>query len=187
METNQKPNALSEKIERQRMQLCAGWMNKFGIAFAQEVSEERILLYTEALLDLPDESLENAFRECMQICKFFPTLAEIREQTRKQFDACDQFNAEKAWGDFKKLFKNHWHPDVGFHGKYPRLDDAGEHAMQLIGGCERFAATPLEHENFVRKEFIAAYCRYRETGAYLAPTREQAAALLGRLKEELPE
>ncbi len=170
------------------MRFFVEWMRKLGIAFNQEISEARMALYAEALMDLSPEALETAFRQCVQTCHFFPTVADIRDQVRKQLDATDTFNAERSWVLFKQLFSR-WHPDVGFlDNDLPELDEAGEYALRTIGGFSRFSQTEKANENFIRKEFIAAYQRYRETGGYLAPTREQAAALLDKLKKgELPE
>lgn len=41
---------------------------------------EAVDIYQELLEDIPDEVLVKAVRECLLKCRFFPTIAEIREQ-----------------------------------------------------------------------------------------------------------
>lgn len=183
---NLKANNEAGKPEKPWILSFGGWMKKLAAAFNQEVSEERIAVYASTLGDLSVEQLDAACQRCLEHCRFFPTISEIREQVHLDVKHLDQFNAEVAWGIFRENFRS-WFPDVGVTGKPKPLGEAGEYAALLIGGYGRFAASELAHENFIRSEFIAAYQRYRDTGGYLAPTREQAAALLEKLRGELPE
>ena len=165
-------------------------MKKLTIAFGQEMNPERMIIYAEALQDLSIDALETAFRQCLQTCKFFPTVADIRGQIAKQLESSDHFNAERAWTMFIEIFNHFYHPDIGVYENAPQLDEAGKYALRTIGGIQRFKNTMIVEQNFVKKDFITAYLRYRETGGYLAPTRDQAAVLLDNLrkvsKEELP-
>ena len=184
---NPKPKRGSAAHEKRVIDFLKSWMQKLASAFNQEMTEARAAIYMEALIDIPVETLDAAFRNALHTCRFFPTIAEIRGFTVKQLEAADLMNAEKAWTTFKSLY-GHWHPDVGFHGTLPKLDEAGEWAMRQIGGIARFHVSEIADEAFLRRDFIQAYQRYRETGGYLAPTREQAAELLAKLcTGELPD
>jgi putative component of membrane protein insertase Oxa1/YidC/SpoIIIJ protein YidD len=44
----------------------------------KKISAEFIAIYQEMLVDIPDEVLIKAMRECLLNCRFFPTIAEIR-------------------------------------------------------------------------------------------------------------
>lgn len=48
-----------------------------------ELSKEKLALYTELLQDIPMEKLEKAMPECAKTLKFFPSVAEIREEANK--------------------------------------------------------------------------------------------------------
>lgn len=46
----------------------------------KKISREFIKIYQDMLGDLPDEVLLMATRECLLRCRFFPTIAELRER-----------------------------------------------------------------------------------------------------------
>ena len=47
----------------------------------KKTSEEFYEIYQEYLSDLPDEVVVSAIKNCICECRFFPTIAEIRQKT----------------------------------------------------------------------------------------------------------
>jgi hypothetical protein len=153
-----------------------------------DLSKETQAAYVEVFLPFSNEEIQRGFDRTIATWdrpnQMPPPAIIVRHMSQPD----DTMAAEQAWMDFKKLFKNHWHPDVGFYGDYPRLSPAGEYAMRVIGGVTRFAETEIQHEGFIRKEFIEAFHRFKETGGYLGPTREEAKAFIEKLQNrKLPE
>lgn len=48
-----------------------------------ELSKDKLALYAELLQDIPMDKLEKAMPECARTLKFFPSVAEIREEASK--------------------------------------------------------------------------------------------------------
>jgi hypothetical protein len=58
-------------------------MRKLAAAYRQELTPETVSLYIAELADLREDRLELAFRQALRDCKFFPTIAEIRDFEEK--------------------------------------------------------------------------------------------------------
>jgi hypothetical protein len=58
-------------------------MRKLAAAYRQELTLETQSLYIAELSDLRQDRLELAFRHALRECKFFPTIAEIRDFEEK--------------------------------------------------------------------------------------------------------
>ena len=162
-------------------------MSAYAEIYGKDVSKEKLEVYAMLLKDMPLNQLEGALAECAKNCQYFPTVADIRATISRRLQQADQFGAEKAWNVFLSRF-GAWHPDTGLSSSAPKPDPAGEYAERQIGSFVRFAASEIQHEAFIRKEFIDAYKRFHETGGMLAPSREEAARFLESLRKgELPE
>ena len=61
------------------------------------------------------------------------------------------------------------------------FDAATDYAVRQCGDLPRLAAIDPSKVEFVRKDFIAHYKRYRETCGMLAPSREEAQQMLNAL------
>jgi len=73
---------------------------------------ESMEMYTMLLEDLPVDVLRSAVLECANTCKFFPTIAEIREKTNALLHP-DLPAAGEAWGEAVDMmrFRGHsWEP-----------------------------------------------------------------------------
>lgn len=55
----------------------------------KKTSEEFYKLYYEMLEDIPDNAMVKVAKDCLYTCRFFPTIAEIRQKAEK-------FNIEKS-------------------------------------------------------------------------------------------
>ena len=60
-------------------------IKKLAVLFDyKNVSDELFAIYCEMLSDINDEVLVNAINECLLKCKFFPSIAEVREHIPKE-------------------------------------------------------------------------------------------------------
>jgi hypothetical protein len=48
----------------------------------KKISAEFIAIYQEMLADIPDDILVQAMKGCLLTCRFFPSIAEIREKAQ---------------------------------------------------------------------------------------------------------
>ena len=64
--------ATTETVERIIFRLSAVLPDK-------KLLPEAVDIYRELLEDIPDEVLRKAANQCLLTCRFFPTIAEIRE------------------------------------------------------------------------------------------------------------
>ncbi len=152
------------------------------------LTEQKIESYIELLVDISPDLLEQALIRTARTAEWFPSVAEIRRNVTEQYTAEDSMKSEAAWDTVMLIFRHNFHPDIGLYGDPPKLDEAAEWALRQIGDLKGIARSNVENESFLRKDFITAYKRYRETGGYLAPTREQASKLLNQLRKgEIPE
>lgn len=140
--------------------------------------------------DLTTEVADKAFERMLRERKgeFFPTPAELRSFVEKPEKEADILEAEKAWLALEKR-RDKWGRDLAAlfqNGKYvyPKpLDGPTEYALASIGGWERFCDYDHDYYNLMRKQFIEAYSRHRETKGLLAPSREEASRLWGEVSQ----
>lgn len=74
------------------------------------MSDEFIQVYQNMLQDLPDEVLRDSTLECLKTCRFFPTIAEIRERS---VPFMQKYNLEK-----RKLLENNERSKCPAHVKW---------------------------------------------------------------------
>jgi hypothetical protein len=106
------------------------------------VSEEFVAIYQELLEDLPDEVLIKAVRECLLRCRFYPTIAEIRERAEPilqewnlEHQRLIEANAyalcpESVWWDREKNTP---------HCRIEESDNPGRCQLAGTGRCEKFS------------------------------------------------
>jgi hypothetical protein len=147
-------------------------MLKLAEAYSVEVTESKVAIYTELLSDLSPEDLDTCCRAAAKICRFFPTPADIRAQLKMTQADAVTLEAERAWDALQKRIADFYCDESGIeYPRYqggqvihpPRLDSATEYAMRQCGGRYAIEYGPKENTHFVRKDFIAAYVRYRQT------------------------
>lgn len=141
-------------------------------AMGQEVTPERLRVNAQDLADLPSEVLPEMFSLARKGLKFYPQVSELRALVEKKEIEADAVEAEKAW-----LILEGRRDRLGAHGK---LDGATDYALRAIGGWKRFCNYELDAYSFIRRDFIAAYKRWKETGGLQAPSREEARKLLAK-------
>lgn len=82
---NPQPRAELDEQARQQIESLADWLKRWLIrlmaAYQKELTDDAIEVYAVALAKLASHDrgrLERAFMECIETCKFFPNVAEIR-------------------------------------------------------------------------------------------------------------
>lgn len=136
--------------------------------------------YESALAHLPESDLRETLNATLRESKFWPTPGHLHEVWEARHAAKDKAGAEQAWELVIKTV-------YGVGRTYAKgFDNPTGFALRSIGGYLALCNTIPESEHrFVRKTFIEAFCRFRETGGYLAPSRTEAAALVHNLERRL--
>ena len=67
-------------------EVVADWLMLYAQAYREEITEELVLFYQEALKDLPPRILHRAFLRAGKTCKFRPTPVEIRDAAEIEFE-----------------------------------------------------------------------------------------------------
>lgn len=181
-----------------KARLIREWLAIYGANYRQEVSAAQARIYEEYLGDVPERELREGLERALLECRYFPNVADIRSCLRKPAEeslrveeARDSLEAERAWKGLEGR-RDRWGMDltpVFSGGKFtypPALDAATEHALAAIGGWERFCNYEHDLYGLMRKDFFAAYKYHSSTGGLLAPSRGEAARLLGQVARQLP-
>ncbi len=142
-----------------------------GEVYGRDMTPLLVATYESALADLPESELRETLNATLGKSKFWPTPAHIHEIWESCHAAKDQADAEQAW----ELVIT----EVYLGGQDTKaFDGPTEFALRSIGGFNALRDDiPDSEHRFVRKTFIEAYCRFRATSGYLAPSRAEAIAL----------
>lgn len=128
------------------------------------IGERDYAVYADALSDLTTEQLHAAFLRASQVCRFFPTPADIRSQVEDAEAKGLQLEAEAAWSRAMDYALNCWHPDIGFARNAPKLPAKIEHAIRAAGGIRCLHNCPESELHWRKKDFIVDYVRLQELG-----------------------
>ena len=63
-------------------------LGKLAAAYGRQLTEDLVEVYAEDLADIEPGALEEAMRLARRSCKFFPTIAELREFAEKAEPEC---------------------------------------------------------------------------------------------------
>ena len=139
-------------------------LGKTGELFGEVLSESRIAVYFEALLELPIDTVRRGLSLARQRCKFFPKPGDVYELVvGTPADA-----AEVAWSRFLDAVRR--------HGSYASVD-FGDPALHetirvMWGGWDQTwrletAELPYKHAEFMKTYRALAKRGLRETGPML--------------------
>lgn len=151
-------------------------------AASVELSEATQAVYLEALSVIDPEvfrtGVDRVIREWDRP-HMMPPVAFILGRCQNR-----ELEAEQSWVLIDRIFRKHWHPDIGMTPSAPKLDGATEYALRQIGGLQTIFDTPTDKHTFLRREFLAAHQRYNaEGGQQNRLSRELAEKTLRALKE----
>jgi hypothetical protein len=120
--------------------LCA------GIACRQEVTEKQTKIYLRLLEDLPSTVVVKAIGAACKSSRFFPTVAEIREQCGES----ENLAVEAAYEQVKRA--------VACHGFRAGLAPAELKAVRLLGGWAALGSANTEwFDHKYRARFIEVF------------------------------
>lgn len=134
------------------------------IAYQNDMPDERLEFYVEALKDIPIAALQASVMYCINHCHKLPSIAEVREAAEQAIALAagtnDEDNAATAWGRVQKAIAS-----VGYTGKPdfsddPILADVVDHL-----GWKEICMTPTGDTAILRAQFRKAYeagCRKRK-------------------------
>lgn len=83
------------------MQKAITALSMLQLAYSTDLSEERLEFYAVKLMDVNPVTLKQAVSNLIDICKFLPTIAEVKEECTKlsqYVNAVDEvLTAQIAW------------------------------------------------------------------------------------------
>lgn len=83
-----------------------GMLQKLSASFAREnIKTETILIYLDMLRDVPDNLLEYSVAKCINTCRFFPTVSEIRTVAAEYRNSVSP-NPIKPWSEVDREIHN---------------------------------------------------------------------------------
>jgi hypothetical protein len=117
--------------------------------FRQQLTEQRIRLYAQALADLPVEAVEHAAQRAIKECRYFPTPAELRGFVQPVGDEI----ALLAWAGFQQAASK-----VGAWASLVVDDPCAAEALETIfGDWPTYCTLEGPAVGSRKAEFIAAY------------------------------
>lgn len=120
----------------------------------QQINPQTVSVYTMALADLDAGEALQAVRRILAESRFFPTIAEIRQDVTRARVALP--SAEEAWGEVHRKIK-----DVGAYGDPEWSSPALQQTVRAIGWRE-LCLTELDDLNTTRAHFFRTFNAYRE-------------------------
>jgi hypothetical protein len=163
--------ARSKSSDRNFDFVLAGWLRTFSRIYRHELMDDDIPIYADLLSDLNAEMLTTACRRAVRVCRFFPTVADIRAQIDDAAAKCLELEAETQWQELLAWTQRNVYPDTGISEGAPKLTPEVEHAARAAGGVRFLEHCTVDQLVWCRKTFIAAYKNVCET--------EQVEQLLG--------
>lgn len=123
-------------------------------SFGTAISTTRLRIYAEQLCDLDQAALTHSIGRVIRECKFFPTIAELRELAGANEKQHTELEAESAWQLVER--------DLARSGRNatPHLDARTEYAIRAAGGRPGINAAysaSVTDEAFCKKRFLEAF------------------------------
>lgn len=94
-----RPSRTSEQLTK--LEWISDQVSGLAVALKEEITAERIQIYTEALSDIPEPALQRAFWRAIRQSKFFPKISELRDFAGYSVHA-DRPGPEEAWARMPK-------------------------------------------------------------------------------------
>lgn len=125
-------------------------------AYGKKLNEPLVRFYYGCLSDIDPDALSRAMVRAAQECKYFPTVAEIRQFAGPSTDDA----ALLAWAGFQRAASSvgAWSPLVCEDGP------AGDALVATFGGWAAYCEADSITVTAKRNEFVAAYRQARRDG-----------------------
>jgi hypothetical protein len=123
----------------------------------EEAKEGFIREWKVIVAEVGQEQFDEALTEHIRECKFFPTVAELRERAGlKKLDAL-AVEAEHHWQRTKAFVEKNYYKDLGGLNGADKIPPRAAYAMRAVGGPAAIYFMELEAEPFKKRDFIEAY------------------------------
>jgi len=131
-----------------------------------------VSLWLEGFADLPLPTLEAAFQKAIKVCKFWPKIADIRENIATAEANASEEEAAERW-DRVLAYAVRRSPDFPDRNP-PRISERTQRAINAAGSLDRIRDCDADALVWCRREFIKSYIRYGELeqDKYLLPLPE---------------
>lgn len=150
---------------------------------AAKLTTENVRAYCDWLKEIPDADLESAVRKAAgESPGFFPPAPLVVKCWKDQVRALDNLQAEREWDvilrhihDFGAVcYPSDRKLSISARAEYALRQSCGADWRQAIGAAND------ERLHWLRANFLENYNRHAETDGLLAPSRDEARALLDR-------
>lgn len=118
-------------------------------------NDNGMLLYAEAISDLHPLAIEGAFKKLLQTCKFFPSVAEVREEAEKltaHVSGSEELTASEAWEEVMDNVRKH-----GVYSKWEYSTPDVERAVRQFGGAIDLCSLEMNLVGVARAQFMKIY------------------------------
>ncbi len=181
-------------LPRTKSRLIREWLALFGENYQREISPVLANIWEKHLDGVPEDDLKTAFERVLRTSRFFPCVADVRaclEKPQQELDAVEEgkdlLDAERAWESLQAHIRE-WGAEetpTFSNGRFihpPELPGEVEYAVRQCGGYPYVATADASKVVFIRRDFIQHFRRHRETKGLLAPSRQEARALLNQVQ-----
>lgn len=125
---------------------------------SQPLTRQANGIYLDAMTEIYErlggERFDSVITECVNSCRFMPTIAEIRERAGMLSEGQQKAASGEAAWDFVKQYIRKWY---GLPGPWERLPEAIDRASRAVGGIRAIAEADVERIGFVRRDFLEAF------------------------------
>lgn len=118
------------------------------------ISAETMLVYSATLADIPIPALKSGVVKCIESCKFFPSVAEIRQASKDFYEEVSgtrRKSYDEAWLEVMQNLKS-----VGYYGTPHWSSTEIEQAVKTMGWTE-LCSIEEEALQAVRAQFRGIY------------------------------
>jgi len=149
-------------------------LTKLAEAFAEPLTEERVVLYAQGLADISMDRLKVSFERALRELTWFPKIAELRRLATCSPEDEKKVEADAAW-NYVNEYLREWGADlfpIYSSGKTitpPPLDSRSEYALRRIGGLRSLNLLENERRPFMYRDFCEAYAQ-APVAELMAPT-----------------
>lgn len=146
--------------------LIREWLFRFGVNFEKDAAPI-LPVWLESFGGIDAAVLEKLFVRALQVCKFFPKVAEILEPLHTAEKVAVPEAAAKAWEHVLEIRRVYWNPDIPgpFDRALAQLSERVRTAARACGVFREFTAEEYESgalHTWAKKRFIESFLAWEE-------------------------